>query len=241
MNKGAPIITRRTHQRSQSAPLSNEPPRSTVTLLQNKNASSHKEEIQLNPERFQLAVDIDDIDDDMLREECDTGSAWYLNPLHRPNDLSLPFSEVVKRKPLTAAVIKSVTDGTLRRDCSEDIASLSLEEFDLDLFKETDMEIYRNKIRRSLDLRSPFELELAKLRQEKLKLEEAHLLQMKCKAELEETRGPKPKWYEMKTSQFNTEIRKHNNLLANSDNWRSLIDYRNSLIEASGRWKNLRQ
>ena len=90
-------------------------------------------------------------------------------------------------------------------------------------------------------MRSPFEVELAKLKREKLKLEEAYLLKLKCKAELEETRGPKPRWYELKTKQFTNELKKYNHLLSQSDNWKDLIEYRNELIEASGRWANLRQ
>eukprot|EP00795_Rhopilema_esculentum_P017505 gene17505-9124_t len=229
------------HQRSISAPLStNKPPKSQVGLLLDKNASSHKEEIQLDPEKYDLAIDLEDISGSAYREE-DGNGGWFLNPVHRPNENSLPFSEIMQRKPLTASVMKATAEGTLARDYEEDISQTPLEEFDLDIFKQTDLRTYREEIRRSLGLRSPFELELARLKQEKLKLEEAYLLKLKCDAELEETRGPKPRWYELKTKTFSREIRKHNNLLSNSENWRDLVEYRNQLIEASGRWENLRQ
>ena len=211
-------------------------PKYNVKLLQNENGFFHEEEIN------DVAKDIeDDIEDNFWREESGEGHEWYLNPVHRPYGHEMSFSELLKTRPLTASLVKAANDGTLPRDCEEDISALALDEINMDLFKETDFEIYRNGIRKSLKLHSPFELQLAKLKHEKLKLEEAYILQKKCKAELEETRGPKPRWYEMKTSQFTTEHKKHNNLLVNSRDLNSLVDYRNQLIEASGRWKNLCQ
>ena len=228
------------HHRTHSAPLLLGPPKSSGTHLPTGNTSSYGD-IELHPENIDVVSDIRDNADRFWKEKLDKEHEWYLNPVHRPNSLQVPFSELVKRKPLTASVMKATTDGTLTRAYDEDISALPLDEFDMDLFKETDKEIYRNEIRKSLKLHSPFELQLAKLKQEKLKLEEAYLLQQKCKAELEETRGPIPRWYEMKTSQFTTEHRKHNNLLAIPGHWEPLIDYRNSLIQASGRWKDLSQ
>ena len=82
--------------------------------------------------------------------------------------------------------------------------------------------------------------ELFRLRYEKLKLEEAYLLKLKCEKELERTRGPRPKWYELKTPEFTREMIKHNDVLCNSAHWQELIEYRNNLMEASGSWSNLR-
>ena len=42
---------------------------------------------------------------------------------------------------------------------------------------------------------SPYQTFLGKLRLERLQLEEAKLLELKRRAELERIRGPKPKWY----------------------------------------------
>ena len=237
----APGTRNRAHQRAHSAPITMGPPISQVPLSVDENTTSHKEEMQLDPDRFGLALDLDDVKGDFYRKSFDDKTDWYLNPVHRPSDLSIPLSELIKNKPLTASVIKAATDGTLTRDYNEDIAEVPLSDFNMAIFKETEMQIQRSHIRRSLNLCSPFELELTKLKMEKLKLEEAYLLKMKCKAELEETRGPKPRWYEIRTKQFNTEIRKYNDLLENPGIGRSLMDYRNSLIEASGRWGNLRQ
>ena len=209
--------------------------------MPNRNASSHKEEIQLDNDRFDLALDLEDFEEQLEERKIRTDENWFLNPIHRPGASSVPFSELVKKRPLTASVMKAAAEGTLARDYEEDISEISVDEFDMELFKETDLAIHRNEMKQSLGLRSPFELELAKLKREKLKLEEAYLLKLKCKAELEETRGPKPRWYELKTKQFTRELKKFNHLLSQSDNWKDLIEYRNELIEASGRWANLRQ
>ena len=40
---------------------------------------------------------------------------------------------------------------------------------------------------------SPFQHELARLRMERLRIEEAHILEVKRKEELERIRGPQPK------------------------------------------------
>ena len=80
---------------------------------------------------------------------------------------------------------------------------------------------------------SPYEEQLFELRREKLKLEEAYLLKMKCEEELERTRFPKPKWYELKTKQFTTEMEKHNLMTRNKDKLRELVDYRNELFRKS--------
>ena len=41
---------------------------------------------------------------------------------------------------------------------------------------------------------SPYQHELARLRMERLRIEEAHILEVKRKEELERIRGPQPKW-----------------------------------------------
>ena len=43
-------------------------------------------------------------------------------------------------------------------------------------------------------LPSPYTCELARLRMERLRIEEEHLLELKRHEELEKIRGPKPKW-----------------------------------------------
>ena len=204
-------------------------------------AMPKRKQIQPTIHGLDLVGQLDDMESIAWNRELDGDPEWYVNPVHRPINPQRQFSELVKRRPLAASVVKAEHDGTLKRDYEEDISTVPLEEFDMDLFKSADMDIYRHEIRKSLKLHSPYKLQLAKLKQDKLKLEEAYLLQLRCEAELEETRAPKPGWYELKTKQFSSEHRKHNNLLANSGDWKSLIDYRNSLIEASTRWENLYQ
>ncbi|XP_067947115.1 serine/arginine-rich splicing factor 4-like [Watersipora subatra] len=73
---------------------------------------------------------------------------------------------------------------------------------------------------------SPYASELASLRLSRLKIEEDHLLEAKRQAEVERLRGPKPKWYELKTPDFHYESHKNTELLAKKDEWNSLLDHR---------------
>ncbi|KAM4703667.1 uncharacterized protein WCC33_012183 [Rhinophrynus dorsalis] len=80
---------------------------------------------------------------------------------------------------------------------------------------------------------SPYQQELARLRLDRLRVEEELLLELKRQQELERTRGPRPKWYEMKNSQFHYEARKNNELLKGSKDYQSIYDYRRELASAS--------
>ncbi|XP_072281582.1 uncharacterized protein [Pyxicephalus adspersus] len=80
---------------------------------------------------------------------------------------------------------------------------------------------------------SPYQQELTRLRLERLRVEEELLLELKRQQELERTRGPKPKWYEMKGSQFHYEARKNNELLKSSKDYQSIYNYRQDLSAAS--------
>ncbi|XP_054857706.1 uncharacterized protein LOC129344829 [Eublepharis macularius] len=86
---------------------------------------------------------------------------------------------------------------------------------------------------------SPYQKELARLRLERLRVEEAWLLELKRQQELERTRGPKPKWYEIKNSQFHYEARKNNELLRNSQDLQSVYKYRQELATASKEFQQL--
>ncbi|CAM4576508.1 uncharacterized protein [Lepidochelys kempii] len=86
---------------------------------------------------------------------------------------------------------------------------------------------------RSLIEMSPYQKELARLRLERLRVEEEWLLELKRQQELERTRGPKPKWYEMKNSQFHYEAHKSNELLRNSQDLQSVYNYRQELAAMS--------
>ncbi|KAM8927638.1 uncharacterized protein RCH25_007875 [Pelodytes ibericus] len=80
---------------------------------------------------------------------------------------------------------------------------------------------------------SPYQKELTKLRLERLRVEEELLLEIKRQQELERTRGPKPKWYEMKNSQFHYEARKNNELLKSNNDFQSIYENRQDLLAAS--------
>ncbi|XP_077168218.1 uncharacterized protein LOC143824641 isoform X2 [Paroedura picta] len=80
---------------------------------------------------------------------------------------------------------------------------------------------------------SPYRNELAHLQLEGLRLEEAWLLELKRQQELERTRGPKPKWYEIKSSQFHYEARKNNQLLRSGPDGGSICRYQQELATAS--------
>ncbi|OCT70589.1 uncharacterized protein LOC108697646 [Xenopus laevis] len=84
---------------------------------------------------------------------------------------------------------------------------------------------------------SPYQQELARLRLERLRVEEDLLLEIKRQQELERTRGPRPKWYEMKNSQFHYEAWKNNELLKSSKEYPSIYNYRQELTAASRNFK----
>ncbi|GFS12747.1 hypothetical protein ElyMa_004866400 [Elysia marginata] len=85
---------------------------------------------------------------------------------------------------------------------------------------------------------SPYNDELTQLRLDKLRLEEMQYLELKRQAELERIRGPKPKWYELKSPEFHVEAGKNNELLRNSAQWDDLLRYRESLVNATKRLRS---
>ncbi|XP_064595225.1 uncharacterized protein LOC135461884 [Liolophura sinensis] len=80
---------------------------------------------------------------------------------------------------------------------------------------------------------SPYQQELSRLRMEQLRLEEEQLLEMKRQSELERIRGPRPKWYEMKTPEFHYEAHKNTEMLKSKNSWNDLLRYRSDLTQAS--------
>eukprot|EP00128_Syssomonas_multiformis_P008019 Colp12_sorted_trinity150504_noHs@31117 len=69
------------------------------------------------------------------------------------------------------------------------------------------------------------------LRLEQLRLEEARLLERKRSEELERVRGPKPRWYEMRTRDFTNELERHNHVLANQPEWERTLHYTHTLMQ----------
>lgn len=83
-------------------------------------------------------------------------------------------------------------------------------------------------------LSSPFESTLTQLRLDRLRIEEEHLLEIKRQEELDRIRGPQPKWYAMKTSQFGRELKRNNDLLKTREGGQQdQVDYRATLERAS--------
>jgi len=87
--------------------------------------------------------------------------------------------------------------------------------------------------RKNLVDNSPYQQALARLRLERLRVEEQYLLQLKRESELERIRGPKLKWYESKGPQFHYECNKNTNLHKNQQNLQETLEYRNGLLAAS--------
>jgi len=87
--------------------------------------------------------------------------------------------------------------------------------------------------RKNLVDNSPYQQALARLRLERLRVEEQYLLQLKRESELERIRGPKLKWYETKGPQFHYECNKNTNLHKNQESWQETLDYRNDLLATS--------
>ncbi|XP_070812231.1 uncharacterized protein [Pituophis catenifer annectens] len=112
---------------------------------------------------------------------------------------------------------------------SSDISSPTAEEINK-RFLQT---LSESTMGRDLIEMSPYQKELARLRLERLRVEEGWLLELKRQQELERTRGPRPKWYEMRDSQFHYEAHKNNKLLRSSPEIQSVFDYRGALSRAS--------
>ncbi|KAF8781462.1 hypothetical protein HNY73_011853 [Argiope bruennichi] len=76
---------------------------------------------------------------------------------------------------------------------------------------------------------SPYMMELARLRKEKLKIEEKMLLKRRQALELERLRPPVDKWYEMKDHHFHHEAHR-NNVYVKNQNILPLIEDRRRLL-----------
>ena len=213
-------------------------PQAAVEYLENEDATAHRHDIERSQN---LSVDLNELKRSQIQQDGRSESSWFMNPVHRPCTDLVPYSDLVMVKPLTAAVLQATTHGTLARAYTGDISNTKINDFDMQIFQETDVNLYKSQLRHEENPQSPYQLALSRLKREKLKLEEAYLLKLKCQAELEDMRGPKPKWYEMKTKGFNRELRKNNNLLEGSGDCNQWIEYRNQLVQATGRWENLKQ
>ncbi|XP_074162677.1 uncharacterized protein LOC141564274 isoform X2 [Sminthopsis crassicaudata] len=91
----------------------------------------------------------------------------------------------------------------------------------------------------SLGTIDPIQKTLSRLRLQRLRAEEEWILELKRQQELERTRGPRSKWYEMKSSQFHYEAHKHNEWLRNSQDSPFLYNYRQELASGAKEFEEL--
>ncbi|BFZ09958.1 hypothetical protein BsWGS_12997 [Bradybaena similaris] len=183
---------------------------------------------------------------------------WYLKPIHLTSPVYIPMTTddmlATRYFPVTLGEAKSLemvneikpgrersksrsrTTGIRQRSLS----ATSERDKSRDHFRQLDNTFYLTEIaphikKAGISFTSPFSEELSKLRMEKLRIEEKQYLEFKRQVELERIRGPKPKWYELKTPEFHYEASKNNELLRNSDKWDELLRYRENLVNASRR------
>jgi len=82
-------------------------------------------------------------------------------------------------------------------------------------------------------LTSPYQVDLAKLRMERLRIEEERLLEMKRIEELERIRGPSEAWYELKNDRFHYEAHKNNEMIRNQNLLGATDEYKTEILRAS--------
>ncbi|KAI3387615.1 hypothetical protein SNEBB_000180 [Seison nebaliae] len=143
----------------------------------------------------------------------------------------LTFKE--NRYPLFT--LKKVHDLAHNQITPEEVEKLHKDELVNEEYRQTLLDIRSQKgifnRQRAIERIAPSENEqrLAVLRFEQLRLEELLYLTKAQEARLEETRGPLPQWYELKTTQFHKEHQKNMKLLRTCPNWQKLLDKRTAL------------
>ena len=195
------------------------------------NASFHREfEDGPKPELAKLKDSIIYVDNPLE-------TSWYLNPVHQSRSTNIDLSHLERTSPLQASVMKANVEGSLFPTPQEIIDKTPIESFDISLFRSAEDEML--SCRTLTALTSPYQYKLAKLKMERLKLEEDRLLQKKALSELERIRGPSPRWYELKSSSFHVEAKKNNQLLASKGHYKEIMDYRHQLLETLDRSKKV--
>ncbi|KXJ24376.1 uncharacterized protein LOC110248432 [Exaiptasia diaphana] len=191
-----------------------------------------------------LAIDLSDFDDEPCEEltrlkddnanllSSTAKSDWFLNPVHRMKSPPINLDKLGQSNPLEASVLKSTSQGNITSDFNEDIRNTSIKSFDMSLFRNAEDEMLASRTLSGLS--TPYREELARLKVERLKLEEDRLLKTKCTEELERIRGPKPRWYELKTPDFHKEAQRNNNVLSLSGHYNEIMEYRNRLLATLG-------
>ena len=173
--------------------------------------------------------------EDIIYVDKPLETSWYLNPVHRSQSDNVDLARLQTTSPLQASVVKSNMEGSLFPPPQEVIDKTPIEAFDLSVFRNAEDEML--SCRTLTALTSPYQYKLAKLKMERLRLEEERLLQTKAISELERIRGPSPQWYELKTSGFHVEAKKNNQLLASKGHYKEIMDYRHQLLQTLDRSK----
>ena len=189
-----------------------------------------------------LSLDFDEFDDKpeeellkLMDKSNDDGnvlldsSDWFLNPVHLAEKPPVDLENLSRVRPLTASVLKSTVEGNITSNPGENINRVSVDSFDMSLFRNAEERMLSSRVLSGFA--TPYQEELASLKIERLKLEEQRLLQRKCYDELERIRGPKPRWYELKTPEFCREARRNNDILSQRGHYREIMEYRSSLLD----------
>lgn len=161
--------------------------------------------------------------------------SWFIKPVHRTASPPVDIEKIAQRQPLKASVLRSSMEGNVTSDPSENIRKTPVRDFDMSLFR--DAENHMLSSRTISALATPYQEELARLRLDRLRLEEERLLQKKCMEELERIRGPKPRWYELKTPDFHREAKRNNDILSLSGHYGDIMEYRDQLLSCVGEEK----
>ena len=188
-------------------PVPDTPPNATVHVPSNSSFNDYYREFsKKRPKNENLSDMYDDL------KACSSDKDWYLDPIHRrTHDIN----------SFTKLRLQNATDHPVIWD-----EGMLLEEEDninMNLFRAVDSAVLKEHTK-ALNGISPYEVELSRLRYEKLKIEEAYLLKLKSDEELERTRGPVKKWYELKTKEFTTEMEKYTNRLKDEKSRNELLD-----------------
>lgn len=220
--------------------------------LQNKRIplsrqSTNFEDFKMIEDEFdpkELALDLADFDDGPEKEltrlmDSDVSNAflnssansdWFLKPVHLMEDPPVDLEKLSRKRPLTASILQSNAQGNITSDPSENIQRTPVDTFDMSLFRSAEEQMLSSRILSGLA--TPYQQELASLKVERLKLEEQRLLQRKCYEELERIRGPKPRWYELKTPDFCQEAKRNNEILSLHGHYNEIMEYRNELLDS---------
>ena len=204
---------------------------------------------ELDPD--DLALDLSEFDDgpeeellrlqdknyskDTFLDGSINSDSWFINPVHRMTSPPVNIEKMARRRPLKAALLKTSLEGNIASDPTEDITKMPIRDFDLSVFRNAENQMLSSRTLSALV--TPYQEELARLKLDRLRLEEERLLKKKCQDELERIRGPKPKWYELKTPEFHREAKRNNDVLSLSGHYEDIMEYRQQLLSSLGEEK----